>query len=525
MVETRALTPGGSPVVRWALILIAVLPFQLGLWHHLTVGGAEATGFLGYDAPYYAANGRETFERGNGFSHPNPYDPDPAAPAIYFHWLTWWFGFGIKVLHCDPGVFYVATGLVAALLGSWLTWRLVGAVLPDPRGRNLLFLLTMWGGGALCLGAVGYSLGTGRPAWEDLFIIDYPAGWWFANWGRNFVLPTESVYHVLAALIWLGVLRGRWGLALGGAAALAATHPFSGAQHLAILGAWTGYLALRDRTAPALGRAALVGLMLALFAAYYFWFLNLFPTHRQLQAGWANAWNTSLPFLLLSTGPVAALAAWRLKARQWRLDDRERFLLVAGCVTIGLMKHDWFISPHQPIHFGRGYNWLPFWLIALPQIQAAAAALAASARRWWARGLLVVAGALCVFDNAAFLGRTWTDGEQGNHLLEPALREMFAWMDAARLDGVLLCADARVSYLSATYTGVRPYIGHLANTPDVRLRWREITGWHRRGETWAGFDRIDYILIRPTDKPAVPAGESWRELHRNDGFILLGRAR
>ncbi|MGE0609633.1 MAG: hypothetical protein AB7O62_21255, partial [Pirellulales bacterium] len=39
------------------------------------------TGFVQSDQPYYLANGRDIFERGNGFMNPNPYDPRPDAPV------------------------------------------------------------------------------------------------------------------------------------------------------------------------------------------------------------------------------------------------------------------------------------------------------------------------------------------------------------------------------------------------------------------------------------------------------------
>lgn len=524
MAGSGPMAEGSSRIVRWAFILIALAPFQLSLWHHLVAGGAAATGFLGYDAPYYVANGREIFERGNGFAHPNPYDPDPAAPIIYFQWLTWLFGFGVKVLHLDPGFIYVFVGLGAVVLGSALTLRLVESMLPGRRGLYPLFLLTMWGGGALCLGAMAFNSWSGRPPWDDLFVIDDPAGWWFPNWGRNFLISTESVYHALAALIWLGVLRGRLGIALLGAGLLASTHPFSGAQHLIILGAWLGYLAWRDRTPAAIGRVAVAAAMCALFAAYYFWFLNRYPSHRQLQADWAIGWKASAAFIVLASGPVAALAAWRLARKQWQLDDRDRFLLMAGGITLLLLKHDWLIDSHQPLHFSRGYNWLPFWLVALPALQELGAGLSAHPRRWLKMGGLVAGSGLLVFDNAAFIGREWQDNARSSHHLDGEQREMFGWMDRANLNGVMLCVDPRMSYLSATYTSVRPYIGHLANTPDIkRYRWGNVTAWHRRGEIGPWFGKIDYLLIERRHPPANFDSSGWAELHSNPGYLLLGR--
>jgi hypothetical protein len=381
----------------------------------------------------------------------------------------------------------------------------------------------MWGGGVLCLGAIGFNLANHQPPFGDLFVVDDPAGWWFPNWGRNFVLPTESVYHVLVAGTWLGVLQRRWVLAFCGAAALAATHPFSGAQHLAILGGWVGFLALRDRTMVAFVRASAVGFMLLLFAGYYFWFLTLFPEYRQLQANWGHVWKVSLPFLALSSGPVVGLAVWRLRSRQWRLGDKERFLLVAGGITLLLMKHDWFIPARQPLHFSRGYNWLPFWLIALPQLQEWGLRVGARSRALAVASVALASGIL-IFDNVAFVVREWQEGERSNHHLDFEQRDIFAWMDGAKLTGVMLCADPRMSYLSATYTGVRPYFGHLANTPDVHRRWREVSAWQRRGESGAWFNLIDYILIERRNPPVGFNREHWRELYGNSGYVLLGRA-
>src|SRR5439155_21748675 len=82
---------------------LGVVPFlSIYLAHYASPLGIP-TGFIHGDMPYYAANGREIFERGNGLAHPNPYDPDPHAPVIYFHWFTWVLGFAIKKIGIEPG--------------------------------------------------------------------------------------------------------------------------------------------------------------------------------------------------------------------------------------------------------------------------------------------------------------------------------------------------------------------------------------------------------------------------------------
>lgn len=509
---------------RWALIALAVLPFQLILLQHLS-DGPEATGFLQYDSPYYVANGRAVFERGNGFAGPNPYDPSPAAPAIYFQWLTWLFGFAVKVLGMDPGVVFVVVGLLATFVGGELTLQLVETMLPEARWRRTLFLLTTWGGGLLCVAAMGANLVSGRPAAWDLFRFDPGHGWWFLNWGRNFVLPTEAVYHALSAATWLGVLRRRWGVALGAAGALALTHPFSGVEQLLILLAWCGVCAVRERTPASLGRAAIVAAMLALFGGYYFWFLNRFPSHRALVSGWSAVWDFSTVSLVFASGLVAVPAVARLVRLRGRSGEREGFLLVAFVVALLLMKHDWFIAARQPVHFARGYNWLPLWLIGLPEVRRWIDGAIAIPRRGWAAAAIGAGALLLVSDNALFLASDLRNGEAGRVLLTANQREMLAWIDHAQLRGVLLCADPRLSYLSATYTGLRPYYGHLENTPDVHERWRRVAAWQRQGVAGPWLETIDYILLYRGTPPVNFDRSHWRELHGNGGYVILGRSR
>ena len=190
-------------------IVIATLPFAMIYAAHFCSWNGSPTGFIQLDMPYYAANGREIFERGNGFAYPNPYDPDATAPVIYFHWLVWCIGFGITQVGLDPGFQFVALGAAAGLLMSALTWSLVRHVLGRDEYCVPLFLLTMWGGGLLCAGKLVYNLLTGTPASESLLAFDPGNGLWFLNWGRNLTFPTEATYHRLSAGCWLCCWRPR----------------------------------------------------------------------------------------------------------------------------------------------------------------------------------------------------------------------------------------------------------------------------------------------------------------------------
>jgi hypothetical protein len=514
-----------SPAAAWGLATLALLPFAAVYAAH-ALGNPAATGFLQVDSPYYAANGREVFERGNGFAHPNPYEHGAAPPAIYFHWFTWLLGFGIVKLGLDPGVAFVALGALGALLFSRLTLSIVLAVLDDARLAGRLYLGVMWGGGLLCLGRVAQNLAAGREPLHTLLLHDPFAGQWFLSWGRNAVLPTEAVYHALSALVFLSLLRARWRPALLATAALAATHPWSGAQVLAIVGAWAALGLLRHPGRAArshcLGWLAIV----VPFGAYYFAYLPTFPEHRVVSGMWEHAWGLPAASALLAYGPVGLLATWRLW-RLWRdqraLDARTGFLLVAFGVSFALVQHDLLLDPVQPLHFTRGYVWLPLCLLALPLVQRA---LLAARARW--RPALFAAGcsAALLVASADNLGALGTAVSLRPHLgleLRPDERDVFRWMDTHVLDGILLCSDVRLGYLSATYTRARPYCGHVANTPDIVPRLKQLVRWKDGADPGPWDPPPDLVLVPRDGSVAPPSEADWHVLYENESLVLHGR--
>jgi len=514
-------------VKQWLIIFLAVLPFQLPLLQQLCFD-QSATGFLQYDAPYYLANARAIFERGNGFAYPNPYDPDPNSPVIYFHWLIWLLGAGVKFLHLDPGMLYAAMGFIAAFVCGALTLKLVELTLPDPKGRKWWFLLTMWGGGIVFIaGAIG-NLRAGRPLMEYPFGLDTGNGSWLSNWGRNIQFPTEAVYHGLVAAAWIAILQRRWLPAILTVVALAATHPFSGLQHLLILSAWFLFVALKDRTPAAWGRIGMVLIAGGLFAGYYFWFLNRFPAYRNLAALWSvpDPWYSVCGInLLVSIGPLAVLAICSLYCKHWRANEADKFWIIAFAITFLLMKHDWFIAPHQPAHFIHGYQWLPLWLIALPQLQSWTTLLFARVSRLKASLVCIFCCCLFISDNGAVIASELNGAERDVFSFAPGEREMFAWMNHAHLRGVLVCYDTRISYLTPVYTGVTPYYGHLNNTPNIRARWKNVSAWYRSGQTGPWLDSVDYLLIERSQPPAALDRSKWHELHGNPNFVLFAHER
>ena len=522
---------------RWRGLLlscIAVAPFYTVHAAHFFLFD-NATGFIQNDQPYYVANGREVFERGNGFAHPNPFDADPAAPVIYFHWLTWIYGASVKFLGLDPAVCPLVLGAIAGITFARITLEIVRSQLRNSRFLVPLYLLSMWGGGLLCIGGLLF----GRPPTSDitarLFAFDPADGWWFLNWGRNVMYPTEAVYHAIAAAAWLAMLARRDGLALLAAAAIATTHPFSGLQVLLFVGGWCGYRLLTLRSAAAAGRFALWLTMLAAFLGYYLVYLNQFPQHLAMQLDWTDEpehWTLRLPTMLLAYGPVAVLAVWRLvqEPRPWKPD----VVLWVGifCITLFLIKHDLLTANHkQPIHFTRGYEWMPLFLLGLPVLQKGL--IACWERCSTAATVLAMAAmfGLATFDNLCFIVASWTNEASVPHYLTAAERETFAWIEREKLQGVVLSTDQNLCYMAGVYTSLTPYWGHGYNTPQFMDKSKAIHDYFAFRKPAAWLERVDYLLV-PKRVIRLPENEKsnwrpdarWEKIYENPGCLLFRRA-
>jgi hypothetical protein len=515
-----------SRILRFAVCTIAVLPYLSITIHHYVSGNAVPTGFIQWDLPYYGANGRAVFERGNELAYPNPYDPSTDAPVIYFHWFVWVLGFGIVKLGLDPGAWFFGLGVAASLLCAFLTLRLVEIILPQTRFRTFLYLLTMWGGGFFCLGRAVANVAEGRPLADHLLAYDPFEGGWFLNWGRNLTIPTEALYHALVVASWISVLRDNWSLALFAAGAMASTHPFTGLQLLLGLFIWSSWLLVKERSSRRLVCFLALVLMLALFAWYYGFFLESYPQHREIRKVWSLNWTLGLLTTVLAYGPVGALALGRLFCRRPSLDSAVSFFVTTFLVSYLLANHHWFTTPRQPLHFTHGYIWMPLWLIGLPFLQEQLIV--------WRRRLPTLAWAFAstglfamgVSDNAVYLADKWSQPTLGLYLSRDGWN-MLRWMRDSHLEGVLFSQDEDLSYLSATYTSLRPYYGHYYNTPRYALRRAESNAFFIDGRAGNWLAGTNYILVdRPFTTRTLEIlrhidARPWHILYENGAYSLL----
>jgi hypothetical protein len=407
----------------------------------------------------------------------------------------------------------------------------------------------MWGGGVFVLWALLLNWKIGLPAGYDLLRLDPGNGWWLLNWGRNLVYTTEATYHALVAVAWLGVLRHNWRIALAAAAALASTHPYTAVQLLSILGVWCvlRFLAPPPARVPLWFCIAIIALMAGVLS-YNLLYLRQFESHRELMKQVTQGWEISVGSLLTSVLPVAFLAIVRIVRDYRNLDERVYFLLICFSVSFLLANHEWFLPPMQPIHFTRGYTWIPLCLIGLPALQDAIAWLHQRINRpafmefgielpktalivvcildWVVRcAPFACMGLILVSDNLAFVWQYKQHRDEYGFYLTPGERDLLEELNRRHLRGILISSDPKLSYLVATYTGARPYYGHLYHTPDYGRRHGEAVALLQQGKPGPWFDRIDLIALRSEQPVMWPDRDQWRLVSSNDEWVLYKRMR
>ncbi|MCR9197467.1 MAG: hypothetical protein NXI04_02375 [Planctomycetaceae bacterium] len=550
-----------------AVIFLAALPFWSIPLAHIGSEPTTATGLYQYELPYYIANGRSAFERGNGVTYPNPYDPDAAAPAIYAHWFPWTLGLLTSVIGWEPGDTLLAIGVVVSLAFSAATYHLVSCRLADCRRRESVswpFLFAMWGGGLLVIAGVLFpSRGLDGVA-EHALQFDPGRGMWFLSWGRNALFPTEAIYHALVAVCWTAEIRGRKLASNACLLLLATTHPWSGLQLLLTVCGWrfccwvTAELRpqgplISDRSHPAEripaaesehaigghadGRPGCVrdsrvqlltsGSILVLFLTYYKWWLPSFASHARLENVWRLDWSLPTLSAVLAWCLVAVPAILMIKRgwapRAWSRSTR--FFVTALVVSLGLALHDRVISPVQPLHFTRGYVWMPLFLLGLPVL------LEWSGRLQRAAGpvIMVVVAVVFWMDNMAFctvhMQRQWLQ-QDGFHL-DSDDRALMRSLSVRATGRVVLTQSQTVNYLLPTYAPVRPWLGHHFNTPDYPDRkavWQKCFADGRVHVDSIPADVGILVVRRFTDMSELTA--TWERMpDRNAAWCLWTRRR
>ena len=132
-----------------------------------------------------------------------------------------------------------------------------------------------------------------------------------------------------------------------------------------------------------------------------------------------------------------------------------------------------------------------------------------------------------MLDNACWLATYCVLGGHGVRL-EAADREVCATLERANVQGVLLYAVPRRlndNYLFATYTSVRPWIGHLYLTPWLDERIAAVQDWITTGRLPKLLADVDILVVASDTIYPIDDGD-WKTIFETKARkVLLRRVR
>ncbi len=517
----------------WLISLALLTPVILLYLAHFSVGGElQPTGFIQSDMPSYMAAAREYHDQ-EAFSllYPSPFSDQADAQPIYFQLHIFLLAGLQGLLGLPPGWTFCLFGLLAGLVcmrvvvALWEDWMLV----KNPRFKWLTLWAFAWGGGLLAItGIVYFGVKTGDwVEWLDHSVkFDPFDGWWFLNLGRNLIYPTEAFYHALFLGAAWAVLKRRLLLAFGCAVMLSLSHPFTGIQLLLVLSAWVGMEVLGSKfftfgylnvtkflhserprrfwkptgsSKPLLWFAIGVLGLMGLHLGYYLWWLPLDEGHRAVAEQWALAWTYQAHNYLPAYALVLGLVGWQVQ--RWALvrdllsQPFARFCLIWAGISFLLANHEWFITPHQPLHFTRGYVWTPLFLLGAPTIASWAGRLKEALPSPLALAMVIGLGLTLLFDNTCWFlwqGQQQAAGKGQTVCLKTDQAEVLDFLaQTPHTDHLLMTEDRLIGYLTVVYTPLQSWYSHWASTPNAKEKQLKMENgeWkmeNERGVFWVG---------------------------------------
>jgi hypothetical protein len=228
---------------------------------------------------------------------------------------------------------------------------------------------------------------------------------------------------------------------------------------------------------------------------------------------WILHWYNEIP----EYGIVGFAALWQLRTRRRfaaALGDRTHRLLFAWFAGAFLLaNHDLFISPRQPIHFTRGYLWVPLFLIGAPMMTRITVRLLAAPRRVRLPALIALSG-LFLFDNAGWFAGASVDllrnGHSDSFFPNPIYIKRSAEDVLQRLndevfaDGLVVSNAPSFSYQVIVYTPLRTWYSQ-AWTPHPDERRAELDALFRDGRDLSDWccRKMIAVVERQEDREAT----------------------
>ncbi|MBU0986524.1 MAG: hypothetical protein KKH68_04645 [Proteobacteria bacterium] len=535
-------TKFSSTLKPWVISLLLLSP-AAGLYiSHFSFGAVDpnkpATGFIQYDMAYYMANAREHSDSGDfTLTYGNPFSAFSQTPKIYFQPLILILGVIWFITKADPGLIFVTFGFFAAFFCVRVSLTLYRELFGlDSTSKIIGLICFVWGGGILCVLGGSYGVITGKGI-QTLFRFDPFDGWWFLNYGRNLIYPTEAFYHliVFGGVLFLFKRRFAWAFAMF--LCLSMSHPFTGLQFILVVLTWSclerfyfksGYITANV--------VCLSGILLLAHLSYYLLFLPVSQEHASVMSQWSLPWTLRVENMNGAYLLVGGLALWRIRrpclAAEVFSSPQNRLLLVWFLVSLLLANHEFAFDPVQPLHFTRGYVWIPLFLLGAPSLISLLDYLTSNLKSDHARYATILILLFFNADNAIWF--TFQVHKPTGIYLRPDSQELLTWLrrwPRLEQESVLISNDAEFSYMAMVYTPMRSWYSHWSCTPFAKDRAGDIELFFKDGREFPLWAYGDLVIVKkrmpekPTRSPPPRAELSDDAFENGDFRVFMTPAR
>ena len=471
----------------WSIFLYipVILYYAAHVYSPLIAQGMKPTMFISFDMFSYMADAREYYDSSTfHLFYQNPFTDSDNSNHIYFQPHIFLLGMLMKICGDYPGIIFSTFGFISGvvclrlLTGFYHAW----AGLDSPPKKIILIILC-WGGGLLSLSGFVYHLGQGQDiayAYKNSAVFDPFDGWWFLNFGRNLIFPTEAYYHAVFIGAVFALYAKRYILFVALVFLLSLSHPFTGTQLLLISLAYffvEKYI-IRNTGQPSYVFWSLLGIAFFHFG-YYMVYLMRDPEHSILVEQWSRNWNAGFMSSVLAYCLTGALFIANIntleKAKKYFVSPFNRFLL-AWFLTSLLLESNGLFMPHpiQPSHFTRGYSWLALFLMGYPALLKLISFLwERSVHRYVTIPLLAV---IFMSDNLLWMPLTARDMALNQYFyMTPELADLFTELKKEKYQSHLVVAnDQKIAYWITVYTPLRSWSPHDFSTSNALGRQFDI---------------------------------------------------
>jgi hypothetical protein len=181
------------------------------------------------------------------------------------------------------------------------------------------------------------------------------------------------------------------------------------------------------------------------------------------------------------------------------------------------------MKPTQPLHFTRGYIWIPLFLLGAPTLLNLFRRAAGSHRR--VLGGIIVAGLVVLFlmDNALWLATakyspSTPNQRLGLYLTTEDLSVLEVMNRAEYSRSLVVSSNSMLGYLATVYSPLRSWVSHIGNTPNYARRRAELKAFFWLGVAPQQWRNRSLLVISGHNLE-----RSWRRVWIRQGMRLVLR--